>query len=263
MSNEIITRTFGEHQVRIAVDGDQTWWVAKDVCDALDLGNSRMTVERIDYDEKGVKIIDTLGGPQEMQCVTEPGLYSLILTSNKPEAHAFKRWVTHEVLPTIRRTGTYTAPKDYVSALRALADTTERCQQLEEDAERNNPLAKLYRDLVMTDGLYTISEAAKVLYNHSPTGRNRLKALLRDNKYIMDSDEPYQRYVERDLFRMKEFIFKDKNGVERNVAKTFLTAKGIDHIRALVIDETAPAVTVGTIKLDDSIVIDIDELLKD
>ena len=263
MRTELITRTFGTHEVRITVEGDNTWWVAKDVCEALDISNYRDALTPIDDDEKGVGVIDTLGGPQEMQRINEAGLYTLILRSNKPEAKAFRRWVTHEVLPTIRKTGSYTAPEDYVKALRALADSEERRLQLEEEAEKNNPLAKIYKELVMSDGLYTFGEAAKILYNHSPTGRNRLMALLRDNKYTNDVNEPYQRYIERDLFRMKEFIFKDKSGIERNAAKVFMTAKGIDHVRALVIDEAAPAITTGTIKLNDDVIIDIDELLKD
>lgn len=83
--------------VRVVMQGDDPWFVAKDVCDCLDLSNNRGAIASLDDDEKGVSITDTLGGQQEMSIISEAGLYSLILRSRKPEAKAFKRWVTHEV----------------------------------------------------------------------------------------------------------------------------------------------------------------------
>jgi prophage antirepressor-like protein len=95
----------------ITDDRGVTWFVAADVCAALDLGNTWMTLERLDDDEKSTASIPTAGGAQSVTTVNEPGLYSLIFGSRKPDARAFKRWVTHEVLPAIRRTGSYsTAP---------------------------------------------------------------------------------------------------------------------------------------------------------
>lgn len=94
-------------KVRVVMQGEDPWFVAKDVCGCLEIGNSRDAVASLDDDEKGVGIIDTPGGKQEMSIVSEPGLYSLILRSRKPEAKAFKRWVTHEVIPSIRKHGLY------------------------------------------------------------------------------------------------------------------------------------------------------------
>lgn len=94
-------------QVRTTVISGEPWFVAADVCRALELSNSRMAISRLDDDEKGVSSTDTLGGKQEMQIVNEPGLYSLVLGSRKPEAKAFKRWITHNVIPAIRKTGGY------------------------------------------------------------------------------------------------------------------------------------------------------------
>lgn len=88
----------------------QPWWVAKDVCDVLEITNSRDALKRLDDDEKGVGNTDTLGGVQSVQIVNEPGLYSLVLRSTKPEAKAFKRWITHEIIPAIRTTGSYVTP---------------------------------------------------------------------------------------------------------------------------------------------------------
>lgn len=94
-------------QIRVVMRGDEPWFVAKDVCACLDLTDTSKTVSLLDDDERGTNTIRTPSGWQEMLIVSEPGLYSLILRSRKPEAKAFKRWVTHEVLPSIRRTGSY------------------------------------------------------------------------------------------------------------------------------------------------------------
>ena len=96
---------FGE--VRTADRGGAPWFVAADVCRALEIGNSRQALTRLDDDEKDVISNDTLGGKQEMAVVSEAGLYTLVLSSRKPEAKTFKRWVTHEVLPSIRQHGAY------------------------------------------------------------------------------------------------------------------------------------------------------------
>ena len=97
----------GLGSVRVIMQNGEPWFVAKDVCECLDIGNSRDAVAALDEDEKGVDSIDTPGGAQEMSIISEPGLYSLILRSRKPEAKAFKRWVTHDILPSIRKTGSY------------------------------------------------------------------------------------------------------------------------------------------------------------
>ena len=104
---ELTVFNYNEMPIRTLQKDDQTWWVLTDVCKVLELSNSRMVAERLDDDEKDVSQIDTLGGTQKMTIINEPGLYSVILRSDKPEAKAFKRWVTHEVLPAIRRNGAY------------------------------------------------------------------------------------------------------------------------------------------------------------
>lgn len=96
---------FGE--VRAIEKDGQIMFVAKDVCECLDIKNNRDALSRLDEDEKGVVSTDTLGGNQDMLAVNEYGLYSLVLSSRKPEAKKFKRWVTHEVLPSIRQSGGY------------------------------------------------------------------------------------------------------------------------------------------------------------
>lgn len=109
--------TFGE--IRTVVKDNEPWFVAADVCRALELSNNRMAVDRLDEDEKGVSSIDTLGGEQTVAIINEPGLYTLVLGSRKPEAKAFKRWITHEVVPSIRKHGAYITAE---TAERLMAD---------------------------------------------------------------------------------------------------------------------------------------------
>ena len=100
---------FGE--IRTIVKDGEPWFVAVDVCRALEMSDVSMTIRRLDDDEKGTSSICTLGGKQEMAIVNEPGLYTLVLSSRKPEAKAFKRWITHEVIPSIRKHGGYLTPE--------------------------------------------------------------------------------------------------------------------------------------------------------
>lgn len=112
-SNEppLVPFEFEGLQVRVITDEQgEPWFVAADVCSVLGIGNPRQAMSRLDDDEKGVISTDTPGGEQVMTTVNEPGLYNLVLGSRKPEARRFKRWVTHQVLPTIRRTGRYAIP---------------------------------------------------------------------------------------------------------------------------------------------------------
>lgn len=93
--------------IRVQMINDEPWFVANDVCKALSIGNSRDAVSRLDEDERGVSVVPTPSGNQEMNLVNESGLYSLIFQSRKPEAKVFRKWVTSEVLPSIRQTGRY------------------------------------------------------------------------------------------------------------------------------------------------------------
>ena len=111
--NQIMPFAFGDNLVRTILDENhEPWFVAKDVCKCLELTNTSQTLSYLDDDEKGITTNDTPGGQQEMSIVSEAGLYSLILRSRKPQAKAFKRWITHEVLPALRRTGSYAINQD-------------------------------------------------------------------------------------------------------------------------------------------------------
>jgi prophage antirepressor-like protein len=107
MNNAIQMLTYETKPCRMTLIEGEPWWVAKDVCDILEISKHRDAISRLDSDERGSVVVDTLGGSQTMSAVNESGLYSLIFDSRKPEAKKFKRWVTHEVLPQLRRTGMF------------------------------------------------------------------------------------------------------------------------------------------------------------
>lgn len=110
MSAEIIPFDFEEQAVRVVMRGDDPWFVAADVCRVLEIANPRDALTRLDEDEKDVATTDTLGGAQKVSIINESGLYALVLTSRKEAARRFRKWITAEVLPAIRRTGRYVAP---------------------------------------------------------------------------------------------------------------------------------------------------------
>lgn len=121
--------SYRDSKVRLIIQNGEPWFVAKDVCDVLGYVNSRKAVsDHLDADEKGVTICDTLGGKQEVSIISESGLYTLILRSNKPEARPFRRWVTHEVLPSLRRSGVYQLARDDAPPLDEMEAEVKRCR---------------------------------------------------------------------------------------------------------------------------------------
>ena len=130
--------SFGE--VRTIVKDNEPWFVAADVCRALELDRTWNALQRLDEDEKGTTSISTLGGEQEVSIINEPGLYALVLGSRKPEAKAFKRWITHEVIPAIRKNGAYITPE---AAYKMLSDPQNLIQLLTTLSEKNEDVKRL------------------------------------------------------------------------------------------------------------------------
>lgn len=164
--------TFGSIRT-LNIDGEP-WFVASDVCKALGIANSRDAVARLDEDEKGVALTDTLGGVQNLTTVNEPGLYALVLSSRKPEAKAFKRWITHEVIPSIRKNGGYIAGQEAMTpeelmakalmvAQKTIADRDARISALQVEVAVAQPKAAYFDELVDRNLLTGIRETAKEL----------------------------------------------------------------------------------------------------
>ncbi len=176
-------------------ESGEPMFVAKDVCAALGLGNSRQALARLDDDEKGVISTDTPGGEQQMQAVNEPGLYVLVLSSRKPEAKAFKRWVTHEVLPALRREGAYEVPREepldlviargMVAANKKIQLLEDRNDALRKQAEELRPKAAFFDRCMESDALISVRDAAKMLKSFDrDMGEKRLRELLRERGYV-------------------------------------------------------------------------------
>jgi anti-repressor protein len=210
--------------VRAVVKNGEPWFVAADVCGVLEISKHRDAVSRLDEDERGLVLVDTLGGPQSMAAINEAGLYSMIMMSRKPEAKTFKRWVTHEVLPQIRKTGGYNLPTTLPDALRFAADLAEENEKLKPKAEMH--------DLFMTGvNAQPVGEVAKVL----GVGRNTLFKTLRELKILMENNVPYQKYLDSGHLEVieKPVVIGD---MTINKPVTLVTPKGINYIGRKLID---------------------------
>ena len=128
-------------QVRVVMRDGEPWFIAADVCRALEVDNNRQAVSRLDEDEKGVILNDTNRGKRSMAVVSEPGLYALVLGSRKPEAQSFRRWITHEVLPAIRQEGAYMTPERLHKVLEDPDTLIALAQRLKLLKEKNRALA--------------------------------------------------------------------------------------------------------------------------
>ena len=127
--NELKIFNFEENEVRTQLINEEPWFIAKDVCDVLGISNSRQALVRLDDDEKADVILNDGSQNRNFSIVNEYGLYNLVLSSRKKEAKHFQRWVTHEVIPAIRKTGSYQIPKDPMDALRLMFQATEQTQE--------------------------------------------------------------------------------------------------------------------------------------
>lgn len=190
--NDIQIFNFQSNEVRVVKDDNgEPWFVAKDVCSVLGIGNSRQATSYLDDDERGVTTNDTLSGRQEMCVINESGLYSLVLHSRKPEAKAFKKWITSEVLPSIRKHGGYIASNGtesveelYMRAMESLhavlerqkAITAEQTKQLEKQA----PDVEYCNTVLAAKNLHTVNSIA----THLGTTAVRLNRLLSHHGWI-------------------------------------------------------------------------------
>lgn len=221
----------------VLVDGEP-WFVAKDVCEVLDISKHRDAVARLDDDERGPVLVDTPGGPQQMIAVNEPGLYALIMTSRKPEARQFKRWVTHEVLPSIRRTGSYSAqlPKTFSEALYLAAEQAAMLEHQQRLLEAAKPKVEFFDAVASSKDAIQIGDAAKVL-GIPGMGRNKLFEFLRAQGVLMKDNIPYQEYIDRGYFRTIEQKWTTRDGETRISIKTLVYQRGLDYIRRLLKDD--------------------------
>lgn len=206
---------FGD--VRIILQNNEPWFVAKDVCDCLEIKNTTDALKRLDDDERARF---NLGRQGETNIVNEYGLYSLVLSSRKPEAKEFKRWITHDVLPALRKTGSYSMniPQTLPEALRAYADEVEQHNKTKALVEAQRPKV-LFADAVSTSNTdILVGDLAKLLsQNGYAVGQNRLFERLRNEGFLISRkgssyNSPTQRAMELGLFRIKETAITHADG---------------------------------------------------
>ena len=225
---------FGE--IRVTDQNGEPWFVAADVCRALDIGNPTQEIARLDSDES--TLISNEG--REMNIISEPGLYALVLGSRKPEAKAFKRWVTHEVIPSIRRTGGYIAgaesmtPEELMAkaltvAQKTLADREARLSVLTVENQIMQPKAEYFDELVDRNLLTNFRETAKQL----GVPPKKFVQFLLDKKYVYrDKRGKLMPYEDKNkgLFEIKE-QFNEKT--QWAGTQTLVTPKGRETFRLL------------------------------
>ena len=182
--------------------------------------------DHVDDEDKGVTKCDTLGGKQDLQVINESGIYSLVFGSKLPTAKKFKRWVTHEVLPSIRKTGTYGIPQTYAEALQLAADQAK--QLLEQ-----KPKVEFFDAVAESKDAIEIASVAKVL-GVPGVGRNKLFEFLRTHKILMRNNQPYQKYVDCGYFRIVEQKYERPNGDTCINIKTLVYQKGVKYIQELL-----------------------------
>jgi prophage antirepressor-like protein len=247
MENKLQLFNFNGSEIRTVLIGTDIWFVASDVCDVLEIQNSRRSANLLDEDEKLMYTLCTSGQNRETWLVNESGLYSLTLTSRKPQAKAFKKWITSEVLPSIRKTGSYEVKpmsdselmsRALLIAQQTLDSANKKVEVLEQEIERVEPMKQAYMHLIDSEGEYDLSTIAKMF----KIGRNKLCTLLRQKKIFMQGKtEPYQEYIKKGWFRVTTKEIKPKFFVSQSL----VTNKGLSNLRPLILGEKMDAILVA------------------
>lgn len=260
MSNEIIPFKYNDIEVRaLTVDGEP-WFVAADIARILSYRDSERLTRQLDPDEKGTQTVGTPGGNQRLSVISEPGLYRVIMRRQsgyvdnadmRDQIKAFQRWVTHEVLPSIRKTGSYavgqptelTGPELMAKALLEANKTMEaQAARLLEAA----PKVEAFEAFLSTNGDYSVGETAKILARHHAiiTGEKRLFNLLVEWGWVYRDAKKrplaYQAQVENGRLAMRARQWTDWATGETHPAppQVRVTAKGLEAIAARMSDAT-------------------------
>lgn len=234
--NEVQLFNFENHEVRSLLLNNEPWFVGKDVAEALGYSKARNAIAtHIDSeDKKDAPIQGTLGGVQEMTVINESGLYSLVLSSKLPSAKKFKRWVTSEVLPALRKTGQYQVKDLSGSELmaRALIEAQNVLAAKDKVIEEMKPKV-VFADAVATSHTsILVGELAKILkQNGIEMGQKRLFAWLREKGYLIkrqgtDYNMPTQKAMDLGLFEIKEGSYVNGSGVNITTKTPKVTGKG-------------------------------------
>lgn len=242
--NRLQTFTYNAAPVRTISRDGEPWFVLKDVCKALHLSDTNKTAERLDADELTRTRLVSGGQEREMYVISESGLYNVILRSDKPEAKPFRKWVTSEVLPTIRKTGGYVSDDQafintYLpnadEATRAMfRNTLQTVRQLNAKIEADKPKVLFADAVAASHTSILVGELAKLLrQNGVEIGQNRLFRVLREKGYLCARGERYnmptQRSMDAGWFEIKETTISQPDGSIRINRTVKVTGKGQNY----------------------------------
>lgn len=232
--SEITPFDFKGNQLRTLTDSQgEPWFVAKDVCDILEISNVTMALQKLDDDERSKF---NLGRQGETNIVNEAGLYVLVLGSRKPEAHEFKRWVTHEVLPSIRKHGAYATeatidrilanPDFGIKLLTDLKEERAKRTEAEKTIERQKPLVTIAQEFIQADGTITITDAARYFKQVDPNiKRETVFNVLRAYGYIeRRTNKPTMKAITPGYLRQKS---GGMHGGKLRTSYAVFTPKGV------------------------------------
>lgn len=241
--NEVQLFNFENHEVRSLLISNEPWFVGKDVADVLGYADTNQAIRKhVDNEDRLTRRFDGTGQSRDMTIINESGLYSLVLSSKLPSAKKFKRWVTSEVLPSIRKHGAYmnadtleqalTSPDFLIKLATELKNEKEKRAELENQNKQMKPKA-LFADAVATSHTsILVGELAKILkQNGIEMGQKRLFAWLREKGYLIkrqgtDYNMPTQKAMELGLFEIKEGSYVNGSGVNITTKTPKITGKG-------------------------------------
>ena len=247
MSQELTQFVYGDQQVRVVEHEGMPWFVATDLARVLEYRDSANLVRGLDEEDARTHIVSTNAGPREALVVSEGGLYTILVRARTERARPFRRWVTHEVLPQIRKTGAYTAqpqlqvPQSLPEALRAYAREVEAREAMEAYAKELEPKGEAYDAFLSGDGTYSIGNVAKM---HG-LSQNKLFALMRSAGVMISKgamrNTPYQKYMHH--FAVKAYDYTRVDGTVGTSYTTRVQPSGVDFLRRKL--ALTPAITAG------------------
>jgi len=227
--------------IRVSIKNEELWFVAKDIADILRYSETNSMTKRLDSDEV---ISDKLEGMNmKSTLINESGFYNAIIGSKLPEAKQFKKWVTSEVLPSIRKHGVYMTedtiektlndPDFIIKLATQLKEEQQKRLLIEQQLEDQKPKVQMYDDFMNSDSLMNFKQVADTL----GCGRNSLMKILREEKILSDGsfikNHPYSQYIKADLFKVKITPMRTSNGLE-SICTTLCTVKALKFIRKIL-----------------------------
>lgn len=235
--NKLKVFNYKNNEVRTIQKDGEPWFVLKDVAAILAIDNHKDLPKRLEADEVGrfdFPHPQSAGKTLEMTCINESGLYNVILRSDKPEAKPFRKWVTSEVLPSIRKTGAYMTPETIEKVLLnpdTIISLATQLKELQAKIEQDKPKVLFAGAVEASGDSILVGNLAKILrQNGVEIGQNRLFQWLRDNNYLCAKGERYnmptQRAMELELFEVKESAIANPDGSVRVTRTTKVTGKG-------------------------------------